>query len=381
MSDHPDLRAARRRRERERAARRRAARRRRRLTSAASLLLLLALAAGAVALLRREPGPQGNGRVASHTHTSTSSSSSTSTTTTSTRRPPPPRAPFAVGLIRETFVEPRKTVQYGNGETGPRELVTEIRYPATGPAGAPGAHAIEKDAPATQGGPYPLVIFGHGFERMPSEYATLLNAWARAGYVVAAPIFPLENKNAPGGPDRNDLVNEPDDMRFLIGEMLTEDESEGTMHELIAQNEIAVSGQSDGGDAALTVAYDPTYRDHLVKAALILSGAEMPRYLIPPIAFESSGPPLLAIQGTADTTNFPSETDAYFQKAPEPKYLLELVGAGHLEPYTTTDTYAQIVQRVTLDFLNGYLKGNARARAQIHSAGDVSQTSDLQAYP
>lgn len=378
LSDDRDVRAARRRRERERAARQRAVRRRRRLASGAVLLVLVLAAAGALAL-RHESGPGGEGRTSHNTATSTSSTTLTSTTTTTTHTPPPPHAPFEVGLIRETFVEPGKTVQYRDGETGPRELVTEIRYPANGPAGRPGANAVEGATPATRGGPYPLIIFGHGYETMPSEYATLLNAWARAGYVVAAPIFPLENKEAPGGPERSDLVNEPDDMRFLIGEMLTEDESEGAMHELIDQGEIAVSGQSDGGDTALTVAYDPTYRDHLVKAAMILSGAEIEA--LPPIAFPHHGPPLLAVQGTADTTNFPSETDAYFQYAPEPKYLLELIGAGHLEPYMTTDSYAQIVQRVTLNFLNGYLKGSARARARIRSAGDVPQTADLQAYP
>ena len=65
-------------------------------------------------------------------------------------------------------------------------------------------------------GPFPLIVFGHGFAVTPAPYAALLRAWARAGYVVAAPVFPLGNANAPGGPNERDLVNQPRDMSFVI---------------------------------------------------------------------------------------------------------------------------------------------------------------------
>ena len=45
-----------------------------------------------------------------------------------------------------------------------------------------------------------------GSRLTPHVYAPLLDAWARAGYVVAAPVFPLGNANAPGGPNESDLV-------------------------------------------------------------------------------------------------------------------------------------------------------------------------------
>ena len=64
------------------------------------------------------------------------------------------------------------------------------------------------------------MIFGHGFAVTPGPYAPLLDAWARAGYVVPAPIFPLGNANAPGGPNESDIVNQPRDMSFVISQML-----------------------------------------------------------------------------------------------------------------------------------------------------------------
>ena len=65
-------------------------------------------------------------------------------------------------------------------------------------------------------GPFPLIVFGHGFGVTPGMYIALLRAWARAGFVVAAPLFPGENPRAPGGPTATDLPNEPRDMSFVI---------------------------------------------------------------------------------------------------------------------------------------------------------------------
>jgi len=107
----------------------------------------------------------------------------------------PQTGAFAVGIRAITFVDRSRTVRFPGHKTQPRALTTVIRYPALGPAAGvdlPGA------APARAAGPFPLVIFGHGFAVTPAPYARLLEAWASAGYVVAAPIFPLGNAHAPG---------------------------------------------------------------------------------------------------------------------------------------------------------------------------------------
>ena len=45
------------------------------------------------------------------------------------------------------------------------------------------------------GGPYPLVLFGHGFGSLPEGYnMELLSAIAAEGYVVAAPEFPRTSR-------------------------------------------------------------------------------------------------------------------------------------------------------------------------------------------
>jgi hypothetical protein len=116
-----------------------------------------------------------------------------------------------------------------------------------------------------------------------------------------------------------------------------------------------------------------------VKAAVILSGAEIPG--VGGFTFPSPSPPLLASQGTADTTNRPAFTYAFFDLAPRPKFLLTLLGASHLPPYTTEQPQLSIVERVTIDFLNAYLKHATAALGAMTTVGNVRGVAALQADP
>ncbi len=234
--------------------------------------------------------------------------------------------------------------------------------------------------PARAGGPLPLVVFGHGFSVTPAPYAHLLQAWARAGYVVAAPVFPLENANAPGGPNESDLVNEPRDMSVVITRLRAASRVRGGFFAgLVDSHSVAVSGQSDGGETALAAAYDRLFIDRRIDAAMILSGAEIPG--VGGFDFPAPSPPLLATQGTADTINPPRFTDAFFRIAPPPKYMLRLFGAPHLGPYTDQQPQLGIVERVTIAFLDRYLKAERGAVRRMIRAGDVSGVSRVLATP
>ena len=252
--------------------------------------------------------------------------------------PPPSRASsgafvFRVRLFR--FVDRSRTIRLPDGRRVPRSLETVVRYPAAGNA-------------------YPLIVFGHGYALTPARYARLLRAWTEAGYVVAAPVFPLENAAAPGGPNESDLINQPEDMSFVIGRLLALNaRTNSVLYEKIDPSRIAVAGHSDGAETALAVAYDHRFRDPRVGAAIVLSGAPMPGMG----AFPGNGPPLLAVQGTADSINSPATSAGFFRLARRPKFLLWLLGASHLPPYTDRQPQLGIVERATTAFLDHYLKG------------------------
>jgi dienelactone hydrolase len=299
---------------------------------------------------------------------------------TSTKRVPAPRprtSTFAVGLRVLSLVDNSRTIERANGTREPRTLLTYLRYPALG---APNRTDLLDAAPARARGPFPLVIFGHGFAVTPALYARLLQSWARAGYVVAAPVFPLENADAPEGPDESDLINQPTDMRFVISRLLAASSAgTGPLAGLINPTSIAVTGQSDGGDTALAVAYDGYFRDPRVSAAVILSGAEIPG--ASGFTFSPGGPPLLATQGTADTVNPPSATNAFFGAARRPKYQLDLIGAEHLPPYSYQQPQLAIVERVTIAFLDGYLKHRPESIKRLVALGSVPGAASLIAEP
>jgi predicted dienelactone hydrolase len=169
-------------------------------------------------------------------------------------------------------------------------------------------------------------------------------------------------------------------MRFVISSLLAASSaSSGPLSGLVDPASIAVSGQSDGGDTALAVAYDSRYRDPRVRAAVILSGAEIPA--TGSFTFEARSPPLLATQGTADTVNPPALTSAFFQSAQRPKYLLSLLGAEHLPPYSVEQPQLGIVERVTIAFLDGYLKHSAGGLRRLASLGSVPGVASLLAEP
>lgn len=259
------------------------------------------------------------------------------------------------------FVDTSRTIKLPGGKTEARPVTTDLWYP-----------------PARDGsGPFPLVVFGHGFASTPSWYRHLLRAWANAGYVVAAPVFPLGNENAPGGPDEQDIVNQPRDMSFVITRLLAMSASPaGPLHGLLDPARIAVAGQSDGAETAYATAYERPWRDARVRAALVFSGAILgPRRYV-----ERDRVPLLAIQGTADRINPEIYSLDLFRAAGRPKFLLLLDGAGHLPEYTHAGTqrFAEVV-RVSTAFLGHYL--GSGLLAAIGTAARGLRSAQLTADP
>jgi len=240
-----------------------------------------------------------------------------------------PESSLRLRVLR--LVDRSRVAHFGNGTSGPRVLLTTVRYPA--------------DARH----PLPLLVFAHGFALTPGTYARLLDTWARAGYVVAAPLFPVESPNAPGGPSQADLVNEPGDLRFVVSRLIG---PTSPLRRLIDPRRIAVAGHSDGAEAALSAAYDPRFRDQRIDAAVIMSGAALPGFTGAP----AGSPPLLAVQGTSDPINQPGVTSAYYRLMERPKFLLWLLGASHLPPYSATDRWSAVVDNSTVAFLDHFLR-------------------------
>jgi dienelactone hydrolase len=278
-----------------------------------------------------------------------------------------PSNPHGVGVQSETFVDPhRVTPAWGSTPQLPsRTLVTTVYYPSTSSASVkpvPGA------TPDRRGGPYPLIVFAHGLGGAPEDYEPLLASWAAAGYVVAAPRFPLSSSATPGGPDGGDIVNQPADMSFVIDSMLSLDaQSAGVLAGLVEPNEIGAAGHSNGAITVLGLVGNTCCRDPRVKAAVVMAGTTE--------GFGSgtyelgAAPPLLLVHGTADELVPYRSAVLVFDQARGPKGLLTIRGGSHQSAAGLSAASAAAVIGSTTAFFDAYLRHQPGAVARIEAAG------------
>lgn len=282
---------------------------------------------------------------------------------------------IAVGRMEETFVDDTRPTQANGSFAGApnRTLHTTIYYPARGKAGG----GVTPDAaPDRQHGPYPLILFSHGHNSFGAEYEPLLRQWASAGYVIAAPDYPLSNKNAPGGATAADLPEQPADARFVIDRTLAlSGKRSGPLSGMVDPKRIGASGHSLGAMTTYRLVYDTCCADKLIKAAAPMSGIAGD----PPEFFSGISTPLLAEHGNADTTlPYQGGADAYTQAGP-PKYFLTLIGGGHTPPYRgASEPAPTTVAHVTLDFFDRYLKSDRNALGRLHRDANQPGVATLQ---
>jgi len=221
------------------------------------------------------------------------------------------------------------------------------------------------------------VVFSQGFDVSAASYAALLDAWASAGYVVAAPTYPDTDPSASGGPNEQDIVNHPADLRYVIQTLVSAPPA--AVSRVLDSSEVAVVGQSDGGDVSLAAAGNTCCRSNAVKAAVILSGAELSSF--GGTYFRSKPVPLLVVQGDNDTINPPACSAQIYDQARPPRHYLGLPGAEHLPPYLDAGTDQAIVERATIDFLNGYLKRVSQSLATLNKDGSLAGVAAITSSP
>ncbi len=284
-----------------------------------------------------------------------------------TARPVAARAAAAIGTAgayqvadrQMTFTEPAHTGPTGQYLTG-RTLVVAVRYPRAPRSGG---------GPAR--GPFPLIMFAPGFMKCAGTYARLLDTWASAGYVVAAVNFPRTNCHLGDAAYEPDLVNQPWDVSYALSRLLAlSARPGGPLSGLVDSRRVAAAGQSDGGDTVAALAANTCCIDRRLSAVAVLSGAEWPA--MPGRYFPGGAPPMLFVQGSADTINPPwTSLQLYTQDRSAVRYYLDLFGATHMVPYQGTNPVEQIVARTTLAFFDRYVLGSASALASMTRDGNV----------
>jgi predicted dienelactone hydrolase len=233
---------------------------------------------------------------------------------------------YGVGAMTLNLVDTSRPTS-ANGDfagSNERKIAVEVWYPADPSTATPEGRDAALD---NDGGPYPLIIFAHGFLSSRGQSRVYTRHLASHGYVVAALDFPLSNGGAPGGPRLNDITNQPGDVSFVIDELLARSgEADSPLHGSMDPDEVGVTGHSWGGLTTLLTAFGP-YRDARVKAILPIAG---PACFMGASSAGDSHVPMLAVDGSIDQLVPRASAYPAYEFASAPKYYVEVAGANHV---------------------------------------------------
>jgi dienelactone hydrolase len=275
---------------------------------------------------------------------------------------------YAVGTSQATFVDSSRSTS-ANGDfagAATRTIPVEFFYPADGQAGG---DSVTGAAPDKAHGPYPLILFSHGYAVTPDFYRPLLERWAAAGYVVAAPVYPILS-GTPGGASHTDYEKTFDDARFVISQVLALPGND-PLGGLVDGTRIAAAGHSDGEVVAFGEGLLQCCRDDRVRSVIAMAG-DLSNASNPHVG--NSGVPILHVMETEDEYD-PYQHSIDWDRAnlDAPRWMLSLLGASHVPPYTQPGNAAfELVSATTIAFFDGTLKGHPERLDAIAATVDSS---------
>lgn len=191
--------------------------------------------------------------------------------------------PLEIVSRKETFVDSARPTQANGDYSGDdrRTLKGRVWHPASG-----------------VDGPYPLVVYSHGFSSYHKGGKYIVEHLASLGHVVVAVDYPLTNIDAPGGPLVRDVVNQPADVSFLIDSLIAQGNTEGhPLQGMVDASLIGLTGISLGGMTTTLAAFHPEMRDPRIGAALSIAG---PTAAFTEVFFTHAEVPFLMLAGDVD---------------------------------------------------------------------------------
>jgi poly(3-hydroxybutyrate) depolymerase len=254
-----------------------------------------------------------------------------------------------VASITVTFTDTSRSTPAtpSEPEDDQRVLVTTIRY--------------LRDAT----GPHRLIVLAHGLNGHPHQLDELIDAWADAGFVVAAPRFPRTNLDDDGRAVLDDAAEYPGDLSFVISRVL----AMSRLHGLVDPTRIGAAGISLGGMAVYGLVSNTCCLDRRIDAALLMSAVH-PSF--PSGHYQRQAMPVMLIHGDADT-GYRYSVRTYPMLAP-PKWFITLRAGRHGPPFEDApDEHDEFVRATTIAFWQRYLDDDRDATRRIVS--EVNQSA------
>jgi dienelactone hydrolase len=235
--------------------------------------------------------------------------------------------------------------------TSRRNLPIEIWYPAIG-------HISNSDTfwATARSGHFPLVVFAPGFDSNPDTYAQFLHTIAAQGFIVAAPVFPIEASiagAAPASRSNTEILNQMYDMSAVITQMINYARTPGNfLGAAMSQTQIGIIGHSDGAMTVAGMTMSTSYSDPRIKTAVVMNGAG-------PLGLTWNTRkvvPTMVEQATGDPYNNPANSQWLFNHVTGSRDYLTVDGPYHIWPLVGNDEVSDLVRRSVITNLDLTLK-------------------------
>jgi dienelactone hydrolase len=181
-----------------------------------------------------------------------------------------------------------------------------------------------RDVPASGDGPFPLVLFAHGFASFRNQSTFLTAHLASWGFVVASPDYLERGLGAQLGEPPSVPRGDVELGRTTVDLLKAESERPGGLLEgVVAAERVAITGHSAGGGSSIRFAGEPDVVTYVPLSAGRGGGGQ---------AIELPDKPSLWLTGAIDGVASLEGVEAAYQAAPPPKRLVVIDDAGHLAP-------------------------------------------------
>jgi predicted dienelactone hydrolase len=232
---------------------------------------------------------------------------------------------------------------------------------------------------------YPLILFSHGFTGCGTQSVFLTEGLAQAGYFVLAP----EHRDAACGQGHEGRLfeklstmqseepfhkpaawseatyrNRGTDLEAVLDTILKEKSFQGVA---IDSSRVGLAGHSLGGYTVLALAGAwPSWKDPRIKAVLAVSPFCAPFIIKGDLGHLDI--PVMYQGGTLDIgiTPFVRRPGGAYDLSSDPKYFVELAGAGHFAWTNLNKSYQSVINDYAVAFFDRYLKGETHPDPLAH---------------